>query len=182
LQPGDEIGVFDGSLCVGAITLSPHNLSSSAASIPAGASDKTGANGFTEGNSFTLRIWKAETNKEFVIEPEIISGTTIFRKHESTFASLKNLKIRGFENLKMEGKIGIRIFPNPTTGKVYIHSSVDFPAGTVVSVMNAIGQQVMNKTISANPEVIDFSGNVSGIYYIHLTGDPWSKTEKIILK
>jgi hypothetical protein len=212
LQPGDEIGIFDGDLCVGSLVIG-NQLSQSEVegsvigqqksgilalsevvlecsrriegrnlSIPVSAMDDFGGLGFTEGNSFTLRIWKAEAYKEFAVEPEIIKGTTTFLKHESTFVSLKNLVIGRFDDLVIEGAGNIRIYPNPTGGKVYIQASSNALNGTQVRVFNAIGQQVMNKTTIANPEVIDLSGNVSGIYYIHLTGNPWSKTEKIILK
>jgi len=103
-------------------------------------------------------------------------------KHESSLASLRNLKIREFENLKMDGDMGVRIFPNPTDGKIYIDHSGILSNGIQVLVVNAIGQQVIKTVLETNPGIIDLSGCVSGIYYFHITGNSWSKTERIVLR
>jgi hypothetical protein len=204
LCPGDEIGVFDGSLCVGAKVISKQYAESSMQqseitkftlsetemqnseirnlSIPVSACDGDQGTGFMEGNPFTIKLWKASTNKEFLVEPVILKGSSKFVKHESTFASLQHLTLTGLQETFFPAEMEVKIYPNPTDGKVYIQASTNDLKGAQVRVFNALGQQVMNRTINANPEVINLSGNVSGIYYIHLTGDLWSKTEKIILK
>jgi len=92
------------------------------------------------------------------------------------------LKIREFENLKMDGDMGVRIFPNPTTGKVYIQHSGSPLSGIHVSVVNATGQQVIKTVLETNPGYIDLSGCVSGFYYVRILGDSWSKIEKIVLR
>jgi hypothetical protein len=156
-------------------------------SVPVSASDCPDCPGFIEGHLIVLKVWKAQTNKEYTIESAILKGTSTFVRHESTFISLKNLKVDGrwtfpspsFENLAVNG---MRFFPNPTDGKVYIQFSKDMPAGTVVSVLNSIGQKVMNQKLYTNPGLVDLTGNVSGIYYIRVKGDSFSKTEKVILK
>jgi len=195
LQEGDEIGVFDAGLCVGALVIGNRysvigekseitNQKSQITniSIPISASDGSGLNGFTEGNPFTLKIWKAQANKEYPVQPEIVKGTSTFVKHESSLASLRNLKIPEFENLKMEGAIGVRIFPNPTDGKIYISAKNILLKGSKVEVINALGQVILSRVIDSDPVEIDFSGNVKGLYYIKIFGINLSKIEKIVLK
>jgi len=187
LDEGDEIGVFDGDICVGSRVIGNSEITNHKSpitnlSIPVSASDGPDCQGFTEGNPFTLKIWKAQTNKEYPVQPEIVKGSSTFVKHESSLASLRNLKIREFENLKMDGDMGVRIFPNPTTGKVYIQHSGSPLSGIHVSVVNATGQQVIKTVLETNPGYIDLSGCVSGFYYVRILGDSWSKIEKIVLR
>jgi len=194
LQEGDEVGVFDGDLCVGSMVIGIRysvigekseirNKKSEITniSIPISASDGSGLNGFTEGNLFTVKIWKASVDKEYPVAPEIIKGSSTFLKHESTVASLKNLKIGGFENLKMDGAMGVRIFPNPTAGKIYISAGNISLTGSKVHVINTLGQVILNTVIDSDPGTISLSGNVSGVYFVKIIGDSWSKTERIIL-
>jgi len=195
LQEGDEIGVFDGGLCVGALVIGNRysvigekseitNQKSQITniSIPVTANDGNGIQGFTEGNPIMLKIWNSLTNKGRVIVPEIVKGSSLFTKHESTFVSLKNLTGKDLPGTLLPQEIEIKMYPNPTGGKVYIQTGTNDLIEKQVRVFNAIGQEVMNRVIRANPEIIDLSGYVSGVYTIHLTGDNLSKTEKILLK
>jgi hypothetical protein len=140
-------------------------------SIPVTASDGLGNLGFTEGHPFTLKVWKASINREYSVQPMILRGASTFVKHESSLVSLKNLMTDGRW-----------IFPNPSTGKFYIQFSGDIPERTIVSVVNSIGQEVLNCKLDSNPGVVDLTGNVSGIYFIKVKGDSWSKTEKVVLR
>ncbi len=68
LQEGDEIAVFDGDLCVGAVKLILRNISDSLVSIPVSASDGLSLSGFSEGNTFSLKLWKASTGFEHQVK------------------------------------------------------------------------------------------------------------------
>ena len=76
----------------------------------------------------------------------------------------------------------LKIYPNPTDGKVYIHYSGSFLTGMHISVVNVLGQEIMNQVIDTNPMVIDLSGKVSGVYNIQIKCNSWSKIEKIVLR
>jgi hypothetical protein len=78
IVPGDEIGVFDDVLRVGAVNLSQRNLSDQVVSIPVSLSDDDDKSGFIEGNPFSLKIWKAVNGIEHRIEPMIIQVSTNF--------------------------------------------------------------------------------------------------------
>src|SRR5690606_27559229 len=66
-NPGDELAVFDGNICVGALTLMPHHFSNQAVSIVVSSADEFGMPGFREGNPFSLKLWSSAQNKEFVL-------------------------------------------------------------------------------------------------------------------
>jgi len=182
LHPGDEIGVFDGNLCVGAATLMTRNLENSTISIPVTSLDNMGGKGFTEGNPISLRVWKASTKTEYPAEPEIIKGSSTFVKHESTFISLEKFAITGLSEKPEPAEMGFKVYPNPTNGKVYVYCFGSSTSRKHISVLNVLGQKVLDKVMNVNPEVIDLSGKVLGVYYVRVTGDSISKTEKIILR
>jgi len=199
LAEGDEIGVFDGDLCVGALVIgnrysvidsekseiTNHKSLITNLSIPVSASDALDSPGFTEGHPIFLKVWKASTNKEYSVDPEILKGTSTFVKHESSIISLKNFATRqlgGFAPLRETDLNGMRIFPNPTNGKVFIHHSGKTAECLQVSVFNARGQQVLKKKLQSNPGTVDLSGYPGGIYYLKIDGNKVSKALKIILK
>ena len=51
-----------------------------------------------------------------------------------------------------------------------------------VQVMNYAGQTIFHRFLGANIREIDLSGHISGIYYIKITYDSATRTEKILLK
>jgi len=195
LETRDEIGIFDGGLCVGSMVFGNRysvigekskikNQKSEITniSIPISASDGSGLNGFTEGNPFTLKLWKAQTKREYLLDPEIIKGTSTFLKYESTFASLAKCDATGLGNFILADKIDIKIYPNPTNGEIYISAGSSSLKGSEVQVANALGQVILHRIIGSDPDEISISGYVRGVYYITITHDHWSKTEKIILR
>jgi len=154
-------------------------------SIPVPASDGSGMAGFTEGHPILMKVWKADTNREYLAEAEILKGTATFVKHESSLVSLKNLRIRRLGDLatwRETDMNGIRIFPNPTAGKIYFTTGSHSTGELIIQVFNAPGQAVMNKVIKAGPGMIDLSGHAPGIYYISITLDSYTKTEKVMLR
>jgi hypothetical protein len=78
--------------------------------------------------------------------------------------------------------VDLQIYPNPTDGAVYVHYSGSSLTGMHISVVNVLGQEILNQVIETNPMIIDLSGNVSGVYHIHFSGDSYSQIERIILK
>lgn len=72
----------------------------------------------------------------------------------------------------------IRFYPNPTTGLLNITLVED----STVSVIDLTGKQVINKNLKLGDATIDMSSLIKGMYLIQVTGENYSKTEKIILK
>jgi hypothetical protein len=180
MQAGDEIAVFDGAFCVGAVTLLPLHLSNGRVSIPVSASDGDGISGFTEGNRFSLKYWNASKGIEYPLEPEIIKGVPTFLKNETTFASLGKFAT-GLEDIS-ELNDEITIYPNPTYGKITLRAGNKSLKGCNVEVMNSIGQLVSKVLLKTNPGILDLSGNTAGIYYIKVTQDMGTHTRKIVVR
>jgi len=83
LVAGDEIGVFDGDICVGSIVLTEAIPSGGFASIIASTDDPnaTGIDGFTPGHTISYKFWLSS------IAAEITDYTAIYSAGDGTFAS-----------------------------------------------------------------------------------------------
>lgn len=70
LEAGDEIAVFDGDICCGLYVLEGTidiNNPSTFGLIAASKADDNVANGFTAGNSITIKFWNAANQKEYTV-------------------------------------------------------------------------------------------------------------------
>jgi hypothetical protein len=77
---------------------------------------------------------------------------------------------------------GIKIYPNPTTGKVYIELSGLADRRADVSVVNILGQKVLHKIYQSEGHwEIDLSNQVSGIYLLKIRGNGIGFNRKIVL-
>ncbi|UCE07648.1 MAG: T9SS type A sorting domain-containing protein, partial [bacterium] len=68
LTPNDEIGIFDGGLCVGAGVVTGTISSTNFLEIINSRDDGISGLGFKEGNKILFKIWIASTNQEFLID------------------------------------------------------------------------------------------------------------------
>ena len=79
-------------------------------------------------------------------------------------------------------KDNLKVYPNPTTGKVY----VDFINGNTqeghISVLNVIGEIILQKTFKGETRLeIDLSNHVSGFYYLRIRQGSSERVFKLIL-
>jgi hypothetical protein len=142
LQSGDELAVFDRGICVGAIKLQPYHLEKQTVSIPSSATDSIDQPGFTENNTFTLKLWKSETGKKYIILPDIVNGTSTFTKHETTVASLEKFEITGLEGISGSAFPEIKVYPNPFSDEITVEINLAADAQVQVEVLNQLGQRV----------------------------------------
>jgi photosystem II stability/assembly factor-like uncharacterized protein len=179
IKVGDELAIFDGTSCVGAVTIMPHHLNNQAVSIAASASDNSGMVGFGEDNPIMVKLWNAQQNKEFVLEPEIVKGTSTFTKHETTFASVEKYVVTGLEDLIASEQNEIRCYPNPFGNEVTVEINLTEEAKVEVQVLNQLGQQVTfltsEKLFNNGVHRLTWDGNngsnqkvSSGIYYVRV--------------
>ncbi len=79
LEPGDEVGIFDGSVCVGAYTV-PEEGFTPGAQIATSKDDGSG-NGFVEGHTVTFRVWREDVetdiDADIFVFTDVISGNTV---------------------------------------------------------------------------------------------------------
>jgi hypothetical protein len=83
--------------------------------------------------------------------------------------------------------IKLGIFPNPTTGLVYLNLSAQNAGGLLVNVSDLNGNQVLHNTFSANEGAnsfkVDLGSLNQGVYFINITDvdDVPIKNDKIVL-
>ena len=88
LEIGDEIGIFDGEYCVGAIKIRYEHLYASYIPIITSQNDPytTEIDGFTPGNSVTFKIWKRAQQTEYtapLLNIEYVAGSAVFAPNAS---------------------------------------------------------------------------------------------------
>lgn len=146
LQVGDEMALYDGEICVGAIALTHDHLLSQSVSIVASANDNDGLTGFEEGNKIFLKIWDSNQNTEFILEPEILRGNSTFTKNETTFASLEKYTTTGFEEILNSNLPEVNYYPNPFSDEITIEINLQTNSEIEVEVLNQLGQKVKSIT------------------------------------
>ncbi|MDB5228156.1 MAG: lipoprotein [Bacteroidota bacterium] len=77
----------------------------------------------------------------------------------------------------------INIYPNPTSGRLFIESTYAFSNIVKMKIYNTIGSEVYTKTIAAGTKDfnIDMSGNPKGMYIITFTDGTTITTAKVSL-
>ena len=172
LKTGDEIAVFDNTICVGAIKLNELHFKSNRVSIPASSSETNILNGFIEGNSIDFKIWNKDLNTENKLIPETINGNMIFKKQESVFIKL-NLEENLAEN--------VNIYPNPSSGNVSIRF-LNLPEdGADIHIFDISGKQIFNRKIQTNIEVLNIENLPAGVYFIKTLLNKKNTTTKLIV-
>ncbi|HPM01664.1 MAG TPA: T9SS type A sorting domain-containing protein [Candidatus Cloacimonadota bacterium] len=104
IEEGDEIGIFDGQYCVGALKKTSANLNTYSIYAAMNHPQTTAIDGFTPGHEITFKLWKHVTNREFVCDQNevvYISGDSVFTANgqchvnlniDSSYNQLINLK------------------------------------------------------------------------------------------
>ncbi len=186
---GDELAVFDGALCVGAVTLLPENMERGVVSIAVSAADKYGMPGFGEGNSYSLRWWQQKTRIERSLEPDILKGPAVFTKHESAILSLKSFTGIVEGSLQVES---VNCYPNPFNAELIIEARLASDKNVEIQILNQLGQVVK---FLVNKQEATFGLNrwtwngdnengqkvEPGIYYVRLSAGDRIVVNKVVL-
>ena len=121
MTPGDEIGVFDDDVCVGA-GIYDGDIENPVIIICSMDDPDTGiVDGFVDGNDIFFRIWDIETQNLF-INPEIefIAGEPDYVRLE-TFAGRINSITTGILQV-VNNEISLDVIPNPVSGYTAIEA------------------------------------------------------------
>jgi len=131
LQAGDEIGVFDGNLCVGSATISTEQLMAGNISIPASANDELNddTNGFTSSHPITLKLFR--NNEDYILKTKtLLNSQDVFEKGESMFAQVDVEQTTGFDELAQQ--TSVKCYPNPFSDQLTIE--IQLPESQVLEV------------------------------------------------
>ncbi len=191
-RSGDELAVYDGDLCVGAVALMPHHFSDQAVPIAVSAADEFGMPGFKEGNIFTLKLWSSLQNNEYELNPEILKGTSTFAKHETSKLSLEKYASTGLDDNLSSNETEINCFPNPFKDEVTIEFNLGMETEVKATIYNHLGQRITtllpNKKLNNGLHRLTWDGTesgrkktVSGLYYVRIELDGIVHVRKIVL-
>jgi hypothetical protein len=191
LQTGDELAVFDGSVCVGAAIITNENLQKRTISVTASSFVNPDNNGFTEGNNFTLKLWKNKSGKEYSIQPEIVNGPANFVKHETVFLSFEKYSVTSVNDEIIDGKPGLKCYPNPFSDEISIEIYLPEKSGLTAEIISQDGRLVRqlagNIQMSAGNHIFKWNGKnsnggtvASGLYYLKIRTDKDELRQKII--
>jgi hypothetical protein len=88
LQAGDEIAIFDGSICVGVKTLTGEITTQT--SVKAAKADAGTSNGYTAGHSISVKVWDSSDSKEYVATVAFRPASPVnkFADNESAYVDL----------------------------------------------------------------------------------------------
>ena len=92
LQPGDEIGIFDGGLCVGVGVLTKvlNGTGYIAIAVSKDDADTPEKDGYSEGNNIIFKVWDSDTGSEVnSVEATYVSGQGIFSAGAGASGCLK---------------------------------------------------------------------------------------------
>jgi hypothetical protein len=193
ISEGDEIGVFDGDICVGSVKIEiPGYLSeTSSISVPVSSTDsRENKNGFTDGNSISIKLYRNGAEYPLILNPLNNSGT-VFEKGSSLFAKLSI--VTGLnQNAKTDSE-EIKCYPNPFNERVYIDANLkDNNSEVSLGVYNQMGQFVKliveKQNMSSGFYQFNWDGiNENnqkvppGIYYIKISVDDVNIHRKVVL-
>ncbi|MBK6985738.1 MAG: T9SS type A sorting domain-containing protein [Bacteroidetes bacterium] len=74
------------------------------------------------------------------------------------------------------------IYPNPSTGALYIVNSSSVKEESQIQVINSIGQTVLEETITSNYKNVDLSKLNNGVYFVKIVSDKQSVIKRVVLK
>ncbi len=77
---------------------------------------------------------------------------------------------------------GWNVYPNPSTGVLYIVNSSTLKETSQVQVLNAIGQVVLEETINSNYKYMDLSKLNNGVYFVKINSENNSIVKRVVLR
>jgi hypothetical protein len=90
------------------------------------------------------------------------------------------------EALGAQSKIGISIYPNPTSGAIKVQLQNFKASKAEIVIMSANGSVVERRSVSvsgaAQTEMFDLTRKAAGIYLVRVVSEDGVKTSKIVLQ
>ena len=153
---------------------------------------KTGLDLSTLPNYDTTFIWEPTSSEHWRTEEidlqAYIGNHVQFRfvsvngNGSSTFIDNVNVNdlILNIENAVVSS---VKLYPNPASEKVIIDFATSIAADASIVIVNGLGQtvQTLSKTSREATMIVDVSKYSSGLYFVTITSNGTSKTEKLII-
>lgn len=136
---------------------------------------------------FRIKIWVESTGEvvydnEINADPDADPSTIISEGAIVVHTSKAKTKSAEAGSNDLNGPVNIKIYPNPTSGKVLLFVQTENLEDLVLSVTNVLGQKIFEREFTSNAEIgFDLTGNSSGIYLIKTQIKDKSFVNRIIL-
>jgi hypothetical protein len=181
LETGDEVGIFDGDVCVGASVYDGNTENMAITVTSMDDPDTENQDGYTSGNDFEVRIWKAGVVYENV-ETELLAGPETFTPLESYIGNISEI-FTGLEEVN-SNEFSFSVFPNPNTGQFSISLQTENAGPVQVKIFNSMGVLVYQNTISDGSSQLNINlGDLpSGVYQLVATQNQTRMVEQIMIK
>ena len=184
MEAEDEIAVYDGELCVGAIVWRENLVHV----LPAWKGDESYIEGIKKNNSMTFKVYKNRFKEE--INVDVFSPDS--RELSFEGSSYSRVSIKGNPGLIPQEFALKQNYPNPFNPVTQIGYHVAEEASVTLVVYNLKGQEVIRLMDNVNHipgkynlrwnAVNHFGENVSaGVYLVHMSSKGFSKTKKMVL-
>ncbi len=184
LQAGDEIAVYDGDLCVGAVIVDGEWP------IEMNAWEADSVNpGFTTGNTITARLWSNQNNLEYETDVTFEIGNGNYGDGIYSRINIIGTNIVSVPNNDISLPIKFFLsqnYPNPFNPSTKINYSIPELSFVTLKVYDVLGNEIatlINEEKSAGSYEFKFSANVlsSGIYFYKLMAGSYVETKKMLL-
>jgi len=185
LSQGDEIGVFDGDLCVGVGTVD--NPGQEYIAIIASMDDPTTMviDGFIEDHPFVLKAWKKQTGLEMSTQIiNIQEGYTRYFTKNGTSVLTVN-----FEKIP-ETYLG-DAFPNPSDNKTTFTFNLTFKCRVRLEIINPLGdlvQILVDDVLTEGLHKLEWDNRnanghktEAGVYFYRLRSEGLSITKPLVI-
>jgi hypothetical protein len=188
LQAGDEIAIYDGDLCVGAVTVDgkwPLELN-------AWEADSVNS-GFISGNTILARLWSSQSNLEYETNITFDVGDGNFDNGIFSRVAIEGTNIVSVQDNVNEVPRVFALsqnYPNPFNPSTIIRYSVPHTSRVSIRVFDILGNEVstlVDDNVPAGDYTVEFSSNgggtnlASGIYFYKLQAGNFIETKKMIL-
>lgn len=181
LSVGDELGAFDGSICVGSKKLTENDLIQNTASLVASFStDDQNMNGFKSGDLIRIYSWKQSSGQENEMQMEAVNGQMSYEKNGTTLLRIKSLVTTA--KIGLNELTSIDVFPNPSKGKVTVRFSEIPDANSRIDILDLSGRLILSRMVSGTSEEFSLDSQPAGLYLIKTVVGIAETIHKLVIK
>jgi hypothetical protein len=180
IMTGDEIGIFDGNICVGSSKITNMNVSNLNLIASASETGTEANNGFADGNEISLRIFRS--GKEFPLSLQAAEGDTKRFEKNGTFFAFAATDFN--TGIKLPGnEFDVNLFPNPFRDYLTININVPNQENLEVEIYDLNSRRILQLysgtakgTVNLQWDGNDTAGNkVANGVYICRINKIWKK-------
>ena len=174
LEVGDEVTAFDGDILVGATKISSENLFDNSLAV---FSTLTNGQGYSEGNTITLKVWNASTNdvKSVDFTMEAVYNSYVSDVYPCEDGEYSIVNVTKASSLSRKDLV---VYPNPATDVINIVSNEIIKK---VEILNLSGQSIGTSVENSKKITLDVSHLNSGVYLIKLYSITKIEIKKILI-